>query len=154
MVERPSKGRHRLRCAIYTRKSSEEGLEQEFNSLDALLHAWPLRSSHAHASFAGLDATAARDMPGVRLILTADMLAEAGLNMVPVDLPPPGHSFADWDPPAQPILAQDRVRFVGDILAFVVADTLAQARDAAEAITCDFQALPAITSLQRAPTIF
>ena len=120
----------------------------------ALLHAWPLRSSHAHASFAGLDATAARDMPGVRLILTADMLAEAGLNVVPVDLPPPGHSFADWDPPAQPILAQDRVRFVGDILAFVVADTLAQARDAAEAITCDFQALPAITSLQRAPTIF
>src|SRR5437764_9610635 len=106
----------------------------------------------AHTTVSRLDVTGAREMAGVRLVLTADMLAEAGLNVVPVDLPPPGHSFADWDPPAQPILAQDRVRFVGDILAFVVADTLAQARDAGEAITCDFQALPAITSLQRAPT--
>src|SRR5947209_2559933 len=64
-----------------------------------LLYAWPLRSPHAHASFARLDAMAARDMPGVRLILTAEMLAAIGLNVVPVDLPPPGHDFADWDAP-------------------------------------------------------
>ncbi|MBV8851084.1 MAG: xanthine dehydrogenase family protein molybdopterin-binding subunit [Methylobacteriaceae bacterium] len=119
-----------------------------------LVHGWALRSPHAHASFTQLDATTARDMPGVRLILTADMLVAVGLDTVPVDLPPPGHSFADWDPPAQPILAHDRVRFVGDILAFVVADSLAEARDAAEAITCDFETLPATTDPRRAPTIF
>jgi carbon-monoxide dehydrogenase large subunit len=93
-------------------------------------------------------------MPGVRLILTAEMLAEAGLDFVPVDIPPPGRSFDDWEPPAQPILARGQVRFVGEIVAFVVADTANQGRDAAEALNIQFEDLPPILDVRRQAPIF
>src|SRR5690606_66561 len=76
-------------------------------------------------------------MPGVRLVLTAaDM---PGLGDLPCLPPPPGVELAV---PPYPVLARDTVRHVGDAVAFVVADTLDQARDAAEAIAIDWEALP------------
>ena len=92
------------------------------------LHAVVARSPHAHARFR-IDAAKARTMPGVRLVLTGAETAEFGLLPCPVGLPD-----TKFDVPPYPILARDEVRHVGDAVAFVVADTLERAKDAAEAI--------------------
>ena len=101
------------------------------------LHAVVLRSPHAHARFAFGNLGEVRAMPGVRLVLTAAELGGLG------PLPTPGVlEGVDIPVPHYPILARDEVRHVGDSIAFVVADTLAQAKDAAEAIAVDWQPLP------------
>jgi len=106
-----------------------------------------LRSPHAHAMVKSVDTAAASTAPGVVLVLTgADVEAEgiAGIpSFIPpmaFGAPPPKHS------PLHPILARDRVRHVGDPVAFIVAETLDQAKDAAELIEIDYQPLPAIAS--------
>lgn len=106
------------------------------------LHAWVLRSPHAHAEITSLDASAARAMPGVRLVLTGADLAAEGLG----NLPCPA-AVATTGPlvvPPRPALPVDRVRFVGEPVALVVAGTPEQARDAAEAIAVDYAPLPAV----------
>src|SRR5476651_4410 len=102
----------------------------------AALHAVMLRSPHAHAHFRISDLDRVRAMPGVRLVLAAADVAELG------PLPTPGVLDADTKVPIYPILAKDIVRHVGDAIAFLVADTLDQAKDAAEAVTVDWQPLP------------
>ncbi len=101
------------------------------------LHAVVLRSPHAHARFAihGLDRV--RRMRGVRLVLTYADIAGLGPLPTPGLIPGP-----DIKVPPYPILAKDVVRHVGDAVAFVVADTLDLAKDAAEAIAVDWQPLP------------
>ena len=106
-----------------------------------------LRSPHAHAMVKLVDTAGASTAPGVVLVLTgADVEAEgiAGIpSFIPpmaFGAPPPKHS------PLHPILARDRVRHVGDPVAFIVAETLDQAKDAAELIEVDYQPLPAIAS--------
>src|SRR4051812_28042427 len=102
------------------------------------LHAVMVRSPHAHARFT-LDAVKARTLPGVRLILTASEVADLG------PLPCPGVvPDIEIEIPPYPVLARDEVRHVGDAVAFVVADTLAQAKDAAESIVIDWDELPHI----------
>jgi aerobic carbon-monoxide dehydrogenase large subunit len=101
------------------------------------LHAIVVRSPHAHARFRIADAGQARRMAGVRLVLTA---AETpGLGPLPCMGLPPG---LELKAPPYPILAADVVRHVGDAVAFVVADTVEQAKDAAEAIVIDWEPLP------------
>src|SRR5476649_1250951 len=100
------------------------------------LHAVMLRSPHAHARFAISDLDRVRALPGVRLVLVAADISELG------PLPTPGVLDAETKVPIYPILAKDVVRHVGDAIAFIVADTLNQAKDAAEAITVDWQPLP------------
>jgi aerobic carbon-monoxide dehydrogenase large subunit len=102
-----------------------------------LLHAVVLRSPHAHARFRVTDVAAARAMPGVRLVLTAADIADLG--MLPCQVEIPGAKVAV---PSYPVLARDVVRHVGDAVAFVVADTLDRAKDAAEAIAIEWTALP------------
>ncbi len=103
----------------------------------ATLHAVMLRSPHAHARFSIHDLERVRAMPGVRLVLTAAEVAELG------PLPTPGViPDVEIKIPVYPILAKDVVRHVGDAVAFVVADSLAAAKDAAEAIAVDWQPLP------------
>jgi carbon-monoxide dehydrogenase large subunit len=110
-----------------------------------VLHAAMVRSPHAHARFAVGDLGPARAMPGVRLVLTADDIAELG------PLPTPGViPGVDIKIPPYPILARDEVRHVGDAVAFVVADTPAQAKDAAEAIAIDWQPLPHVIGAKAA----
>ena len=92
------------------------------------LHAAVVRSPHAHARFR-IDAGKARTMPGVRLVLTAAETADLGPLPCPVEFP----GVKLYKPP-YPILTRDEVRHVGDAVAFVVADTLERAKDAAEAI--------------------
>jgi aerobic carbon-monoxide dehydrogenase large subunit len=101
------------------------------------LHAMVLRSPHAHARFRITDIAVARGMPGVRLVLTAPDIA--ALGALPCAAVPEGVRV---DVPPYPVLARDVVRHVGDAIAFIVADTIEQAKDAVEAITIDWEPLP------------
>ncbi len=103
----------------------------------ATLHAVVLRSPHAHARFSIHELDRVRAMPGVRLVLTAAEVADLGPLPTPGVLP-----GVDIKIPVYPILAKDAVRHVGDAVAFVVADSLAAAKDAAEAVSVDWQPLP------------
>ncbi len=100
------------------------------------LHAVVVRSPHAHARLR-VDAKKARAMPGVRLVLTGAETADLGLLPCTVAFPD-----AALDVPPYPILAREEVRHVGDAVAFVVADTLELAKDAAEAIAVAWEELP------------
>jgi carbon-monoxide dehydrogenase large subunit len=102
-----------------------------------LRHAVVLRSPHAHASFRITDVAKARAMPGVALVLTG--AETAGLGNLPCVGLIPDTAIAI---PPYPVLARDEVRHVGDAVAFVVADTIERAKDAAEAIAIDWEQLP------------
>ncbi|MGO4716413.1 xanthine dehydrogenase family protein molybdopterin-binding subunit [Bradyrhizobium sp. 2TAF24] len=114
------------------------------HSLPSVLHALVLRSPHAHARFK-LDAAKARALPGVAAILTADDIADLGGLPCLFNLPE-----QPFTAPPYPILAKDEVRHVGDAVAFVVAGTLDQARDALEAIEVAWQPLPAVVGAANA----
>lgn len=107
-----------------------------------------LRSPHAHARIKGIDLEAARAAPGVLAIFTHDDWVADDLGVLPSLAPmllplkrPDGSPIYE---PYRPPLAADAVRFVGDPVAFVVAETVAQARDAAELIDVDYEDLPAV----------
>jgi len=102
-----------------------------------------VRSPHAHARFTISDLARVRALPGVRLVLTAPDVADLGPLPTPGVLPD-----VDIPIPTYPILAGTDVRYVGDAIAFVVADTLAQAKDAAEAISVDWQPLPHVVGAE------
>ena len=106
------------------------------------LHGYVFRSTQAHGDITELDVSAARAAPGVHLVLTAEDLAAAGLkNAMRFALVKTGNATKPAAPP-RPILAQDRVRFVGDAVAFIVAESIAAAKDAAELITLDIADRP------------
>ncbi|WP_375159535.1 xanthine dehydrogenase family protein molybdopterin-binding subunit [Bradyrhizobium sp. RDT46] len=110
----------------------------------AALRCLMLRSPHAHAKYT-IDVSRARGLPGVALILTAEDVADLG-NL-------PCLFNLETDPftgPPYPILAKDEVRHVGDAIAFVVAETIDQARDAIEAIEVKWSPLPAVTGVVNA----
>ena len=113
---------------------------------DHTARAFVLRSPHAHADIASIDLAAASTMPGVLTILTgADVLAD-GLGPIPCVSRPrraDGTMQSIIEPPHH-ALAIDRVRCVGDAVALVVAETLSQAKDAAEHIVVDYRSLPAV----------
>ncbi|MGD9921727.1 MAG: xanthine dehydrogenase family protein molybdopterin-binding subunit [Pseudorhodoplanes sp.] len=100
-------------------------------------HAVVLRSPHAHARFRIVDAARAGAMPGIRTLLTGADTRHLGL--MPCVVGVPGQEMIV---PPCPVLALDEVHHVGDAVAFVVADTPDQARDAAEAIEIDWEPLP------------
>lgn len=106
-------------------------------------YAFVLRSPHAHARIRSLRADAARVMPGVLTVLSGADVAADGLGPIPCLIPMKNSDGSDRSDTPRPILAIDRVRHVGDPVALVVAQTLVQAKDAAEAIECDYEALPA-----------
>jgi carbon-monoxide dehydrogenase large subunit len=119
--------------------------------LPGIAHAVVLRSPHAHAKIKSIDVSAAKGASGVLAVLTAADVKEAGYGDLPV---PGGLKRRDGSPmykPRYPILAEDRVRWVGDYVAFVVADTVAQAQDAAELVGVEYEELPAVTSTDEAP---
>ena len=111
-------------------------------------HAFILRSPHAHARIAKLDTAKAAAMPGVLAIYTsADLASIGGL--------PCGWQIHNKDgtpmaEPKHPVLAEGKVRHVGDPVAVVIAETRAQARDASEAIVVDYDVLPAVANMMAA----
>ena len=99
-------------------------------------------SGVAHGGIKSIDTAAARKMPGVLGVYTgADLTAYGTLKCI---VPFKSRDGTDMKKPPRPALATDKVRFVGDPIAFVVADTLLQAKDAAEAIEVDIEALPVV----------
>jgi len=119
--------------------------------LPGLAHGVVLRSPHAHAKIKSIDTAAAKSAPGVLAVLTSADIKAAGYGDLPV---PGGLKRRDGSPMYRsryPILVEDRVRWIGDSVAFVVAETVAQALDAAEMITVDYEELPAVTSTAEAP---
>ena len=103
------------------------------------LHAVFVRAPVAHAALRGLDLEEAPAQPGVRLVLTAAEVARAGLGALRA-----GSSVPDQRPVERPLIAGERVRHLGEILAMVVAESPDAARDAAELIVPDLEALPTL----------
>ncbi len=120
--------------------------------------AWVLRSPHAHAEIAAIDTSPAVAAPRVLAVLTAaDYLADGNRPMLhaPASQSPPDISLVNTDGssivvPEQMPLARERVRFVGEPVALVVAETLAAAKDAAERVVVDYRILPAVTAARAA----
>jgi carbon-monoxide dehydrogenase large subunit len=118
-------------------------------SLPGQAHAVVVRSLEAHADIR-LDVAAARAAPGVLLVLTgAD-----DLGSLPCDFMPKNRDGSTSTPRLRPVLAYGRVRYVGEAVAFVVAETLEQARDAAELATVDAAPLPTIGATAAGETAF
>jgi aerobic carbon-monoxide dehydrogenase large subunit len=113
-------------------------------------YAWIVRSSHAHGIIKGIDASAAKAMPGVLGVWTGADLASAGYGPYTCGLPLKNRDGTPLLQTNRTALMSDKVRYVGDPVAFVVAETLAQARDAGEAVVLDIDPLPAVTSAEEA----
>jgi carbon-monoxide dehydrogenase large subunit len=107
-----------------------------------------VRSPHAFADIRGIDAKAAQAAPGVLAVLTAADLDAAGLGTVSIPVPVPG--APGMVVPQRPSLAGECVRHVGDTVALVVAQTEAQARDAAELVEVDYAPRDAVADIARA----
>ena len=109
-----------------------------------------VRSPHAHAELGAIDVRAAAAMPGVLAVYTAADLADAGIGAIPCVMAPKGADGGAAITPPRPVLAARRVRMVGDPVAFVVGESAAQARAAAEAVTVDYEPLAAVTDAEAA----
>jgi aerobic carbon-monoxide dehydrogenase large subunit len=119
-------------------------------SLPAQAYAFMVRSSHAHGVIRGIETKAAKAMPGVLGVYTGRDLAAANYNPFSCGLPLKSRDGSPLLQTNRLALPTDKVRFVGDPVAFVVAVTLAQARDAAEAVVLDIEPLPAVTNAAEA----
>ncbi|MEO9188786.1 MAG: xanthine dehydrogenase family protein molybdopterin-binding subunit [Acetobacteraceae bacterium] len=109
-----------------------------------------VRSPHAHARIRSLDVAAASAAPGILAVHTGVDYANDGLGMPKAAMP---RKKADGSPmfaPQRPALVIDRVRYVGDPIAMVIAETLAQAKDAAELVAIEYESLPSVTSVAEA----
>jgi aerobic carbon-monoxide dehydrogenase large subunit len=109
-----------------------------------------LRSPHAHAKIVSIDTAAAKQSPGVLAVYTIADLDAEGIQEIPTQVDVPGKDGTQMFKPTRPVLARDTVRFVGDPVAYVVAESLEEARDAAELVAVEYDPLPAITELARA----
>src|ERR1700753_4149696 len=114
----------------------------DFN-LPGQAYAWIVRASHAHGVIRGIDTSAAKAMPGVLGVWTGADLAAAGYGPFTCPLPLKSRDGTPLHQTNRTALMSDNVRYVGDPVAFVVAETLAQARDAAEVVMLDIDPLPA-----------
>ncbi len=121
----------------------------DFNLPDQA-YAYVLRSPHAHARLVHVDTGAAKAADGVLAVLTAADITAAGLGTLPCLFPVTQRDGSPMISPVRPILADEFVRHVGNAVAFVVADTLAQAKDAAELIDVDYEPLPAVVDTKGA----
>ena len=108
--------------------------------LPGLLHAAVLRSLHAHANVRSVDASGASRLPGVVAVFTA-----ADIQDLAVEIPTRTNTGADeFNPPRHPILASDKVCYVGQAVAVVIAEDPYSAADALEQILVDYETLPAV----------
>ena len=119
-------------------------------SVPGMRYAAFVRSPHAHARIRSIDTSAAEDMPGVIAVLNGKQMLDDGIgNLIcgwmihSKDGSP--MKMGAWRP-----LAHETVRYVGDAVAVVVADSVGEARDAAEAVVVDYEVLPAVTDAVKA----
>jgi carbon-monoxide dehydrogenase large subunit len=105
-----------------------------------------VRSPHAHARIKKINTAKAKSAPGVVGIFTGDDIATAKIGGLPCGWLITGTDGQPMKEPPHPVLAQGKVRYVGDHVAVVIADSQAQARDAAELVEVDYEVLPAVVS--------
>jgi aerobic carbon-monoxide dehydrogenase large subunit len=104
-----------------------------------------VRSPHAHATIRSIDTDAASRASGVLAVYTGADYANDGLSMPKAAMPRKKRDGSPMFAPQRPALVVDRVRYVGDPVAMVIAETLAQAKDAAEMVAVDYDPLPSVT---------
>ena len=109
-----------------------------------------VRSRVAHGVLLSIQADEARAMPGVLGIYTGADLTAGGIGFMPKGMSAKNRNGSEMNRPDQPVLTQDKVRYVGDPVAFVVAETAKQAKDAAELVFLDIETLPAVTDAKTA----
>ena len=109
-----------------------------------------VRSPHAHARLIGIDRSAALALPGVAAVYTAEDTVADGLGHLPAISEIKDAAGKRHREPAHLPMPVGKVRHVGDIVAMIVADTLDQARDAAEALAVDYEELPAVVTSEQA----
>src|SRR5215469_16254695 len=114
-------------------------------TLPRMTHAVVARSSLAHAHIKRVDAAGARRIPGVLFVATGEDIRADGLGDLPCVTPLANRDGTPRHDTPRPVLAVGKVRHVGQPVALVVAETLAAARDAAEAIGVEYEPLPAVT---------
>ncbi len=119
-------------------------------ALPGMLVAHVLRSQAAHGRLLRVDTATASAMPGVRLVLTGQDVVAEGIGNVPCLYPLTNRDGTSRADTPRPLLAIDRVRHVGEPVALIVADTLAQAKDAAEAVEVEIEALPVTVGVEAA----
>jgi len=117
---------------------------------DGQLHGAVLRSPIAHAEIRGIDTAEAAALPGVAAVLTGADVAADGIGVIPAGATVTNRDGNPNPVPPRPPLAQGRVRHVGQPVAFVVAESLEVARDAAELIQVDYDELPAVVAAEAA----
>ncbi len=113
--------------------------------LPAMAHAFFVRSPHGHATITSIDVRAAQQMPGVLAILTGADWAAGDFGDHPPAFPRKRRDGSPMFRPVRPALAFDKVRVAGEAVCIVVAETLDEARDAAERVRIDYAPLPALT---------
>ncbi len=118
--------------------------------LDGQAYGYVLRSSHAHARIRAIDTAAAKRSPGVLGVFTIDDLDHDGVPELPVQVDVPGKGGEKMFAPTRPVLARGVVRYVGNAVAYVVAESLEQARDAAELIEVAYEDLPSVVDARAA----
>jgi carbon-monoxide dehydrogenase large subunit len=115
--------------------------------------AYFLRSPLAHAKINSLDTSDAKTTPGVLAVYTSEEIEAAGLGHLNFRIPPSffkGKDGKGLHPSDRPLLARGKVHFVGDIVAMVVAESVAAAKDASERIVIDYEDLPAVGTIEEA----
>jgi len=115
-------------------------------NLPGQAHAVVLRSPHAHARIRGIDVDRALKAPGVLAVLTGADVERDGLGTMKMTLRRKRPDGTPMFAPPHRGLSQERVRYVGDPIAFVIAETLGQAKDAADLVQVDYDPLPSVTS--------
>ena len=119
-------------------------------NLPGQAYAVVVRSTHAHARILTVDGSAARRAPGVLAVFTGDDLAQAGLDSTRTTLARARPDGTPMFAPAHPVLVRDRARCVGDPVAFLVAETAAQAEDAVELVRVEYEPLASVTATMEA----
>ena len=118
--------------------------------IDRQSYAYFLRSPHAHARILSINADKAKKAPGVLGVFTGQDIAAAKINGLPCGWLITDVNGQPMKEPPHPVLAQGKVRYVGDHVAVVVAESYWQAKDAAESIEVDYQVLPAVVDVAAA----
>jgi carbon-monoxide dehydrogenase large subunit len=138
--------------AAVRRKEDYRYLTRKGNNTDDIyrpgqVYAYFVRSTRPHAMLKSINAKATKAAPGVVGVFTGDDLAADGVGGIPCAFAPDGGPMNE---PPRPALAQGKVRFVGDMVAVVIAESLAQAKDAAELLEIDYEELPIVVSMEAA----
>src|SRR3954466_15287444 len=118
--------------------------------LDNMAQAYVVRAQVAHANIRKIDATTARGMPGVLLLLTGEDVKADGLGDVPCHAPLNNKDGSPRHDTPRPALGVGKARHLGQPVALIVAETLLKAQDAAEAVEIDYEELPAVADARAA----